>query len=321
MFPAFHRCKSEIASSLALACLLIPGMSSAKSYAEKPVRFIVPYGPGGGADLMARIMQPKLADFLGQQVVIDNRPGASGNIGADIAAKAPANGYTLFMATANFSMAKSVFGKLMFDPVQDFAAISLLGKAPSILAVNPSLQVMSVKDLIALAKANPGKLNYASDGGGPLQLFVELLKTTAKVDLTNVPYNSTGPAILAVMSGEASVVMAPAIAVIPHAKSGRLRALAVSSAQRLGVLPDLPTVAESGVPGFEANQWYGILVPAGTPGAIVRELNEYCVKIMQMADIRSRLASEATLVVGSTPQEFSKFLKEDIRKWAMATKH
>ena len=292
-----------------------------ENYPHRPVRFIVPYAPGGGADIMARTMQAKLVAMLGQQVVIDNRPGAGGNIGADVAAKSTANGYTLFMGTANFSMAVSLFDKLPFDPVRDFATVSLLAKSPSILAVNPALPAKSVGELIALATATPGKINYASDGGGPLQLFVELLKTMAKIDLTNIPYSSTGPAALAVMSGEASVIMAPAPAVIPHAKSGRLRALATSSAQRIDAMRDLPTVAESGVPGFEANQWYGILVSAGTPAGIVRELNGYCVRIMQMADVRERLANDAAIAIGSTPGEFSQFLRDDIAKWAVAAKY
>ena len=293
---------------------------AAQSFATKPVRLIVPYAPGGGADLIARIVQPKLVELLGQQVIVDNRAGASGNIGAEVAAKTTPNGYTLFMATANLTMAVSQFHNLPFDPIRDFSAVSLLAKAPSIVAVNPSLPAATMSHLIALAKSAPGKLNYASDGGGPLQMFVELLKITAKIDVTNVPYSSTGPAVLSVMSGEASIVVAPAIAVIPHAKSGRLRALAITSGRRLDVLPDLPTVSESGVPGFEANQWYGILVPATTPAAIVRELSDYCAKVMQDADVNSRLTKDASITIGNGPREFSEFLKEDIAKWALASK-
>jgi tripartite-type tricarboxylate transporter receptor subunit TctC len=217
-------------------------------------------------------------------------------------------------------MAPGLFGKLPFDPLRDFAPVSLLAKSPSIIAVNPALPATSVKELIALAKASPGKINYASDGGGPLQLFVELLKTMAKIDMTNIPYASTGPAAIATIGGEASVIVAPAPALMPFAKSGRLRALAITSAQRLDVMHDLPTVAESGVPGFEANQWYGVLVPARTPSAIVTALNADCVKIMQMNDIKARLARDAAISIGSTPAEFGKFLKEDIDKWNTAAK-
>ncbi|MDB5811496.1 MAG: hypothetical protein JWN94_3618 [Betaproteobacteria bacterium] len=307
-------------AAFALAGIIFATSVFAQPYPEKPLRFIVPYAPGGGADIMARILQTKLVDRIGQQVVIDNRPGAGGNIGADVAAKAPANGYTLFMATANFSMAPGLFGKLPFDPVRDFAPVSLLAKSPSIVAVNPSLPANSIKELINLAKASPGKINYASDGGGPLQLFVELLKTMAKVDLTNIPYNSTGPAAIATIAGETSVIVAPAPALIPFAKSGRLRALAVTSAQRIQVMRELPTVAESGVPGFEANQWYGILVPTGTPAAIIGELNRQCVAIMQMSDIKERLAHDAAIAIGNSPAEFGRFLKEDIDKWTTAAK-
>jgi tripartite-type tricarboxylate transporter receptor subunit TctC len=306
---------------LSLLCIIAMPAASAASYATRPLHFIVPYGPGGGADIMARTIQPGLTEMLGQQVVIDNRPGAGGNIGADIAAKSSADGYTLFMGTANFSMAVSLFRTLPFDPLRDFTPVSLLAQAPSILAVNPSLPAKSVKDLIALAKGAPGKINYASDGGGPLLLFVELLKTMTKIDLTSVPYKSTGPAVTAVIAGEVSVVMAPAPAVIPHAKSDRLRALAITSGKRLDAMPDLPTVAEAGVPGFEASQWYGILVPTGTPAAIVAELNRYCVKIMDMADIREKLANRASIAIGSTPAEFAKFLRDDIEKWAVAAKY
>ena len=291
-----------------------------EKYPARPLRLIVPYAPGGGADLMARTLQAKLVERLGQQVVIDNRPGAGGNIGADVAAKAAATGYTLFMGTANFSMAPSLFAKLPFDPVRDFTTVSLLAKSPSLLAVNPALPAKSVAELIALARGTLGKINYASDGGGPLQLFVELLKTMAKIDLTNIPYSSTGPAAIAVMAGEASVIMAPAPAVIPHAKSGRLRALATSGAQRIDAMRELPTIAESGVPGFEANQWYGILVPAGTSAAAVAELNRHFVNIMQLPEVRDRLANDASSAIGSTPQAFAQFLQEDIAKWAVAAK-
>jgi tripartite-type tricarboxylate transporter receptor subunit TctC len=279
---------------------------------------IVPYPPGGGTDTIARLLQPHLAKLTGQQIVVDNRGGASGNIGADIAAKAPANGYTLLMATANLTMAVTVFKKLPFDPIKDFETVSLLAKAPNILAINPGLKATSVKELVELAKATPAKLNYASDGGGPLQLGMELFKKMADVDLTNVPYNGTGPASIAVISGEASAIMAPALAIIPHAKSGRLRALAITSSERLSVLPDLPTVGESGVPGFEANQWYGVLVPAGTPKAIVARLNRDLATAMNLPVIKSRLEHDASIPVASTPAEFEKFLKDDIAKWALA---
>src|SRR5256714_11828904 len=197
----------------------------------RPLRMVVPFAPGGGADAMARLIQPKLVELAGHQIVIDNRAGASGNIGAELVAKSPPDGYMVMMTTANLTIAPSVFSTLPFDVVKDFTAVSLLTKSPSILAVNPALPAKTVKELIALAKASPGKIMYASDGGGPLELGMELFKVAANVDLTNVPYKSTGPAAIAVISGEASAIMAPALALIPHAQSGRLRALAITSAQ------------------------------------------------------------------------------------------
>jgi tripartite-type tricarboxylate transporter receptor subunit TctC len=224
------------------------------------------------------------------------------------------------MTTANLTIAPSVFSTLPFDVVRDFTAVSLLAKAPSILAVHPAVPAKTVKELIALAKASPGKMNYASDGGGPVELGMELFKVAGNVDLTNVPYKSTGPAVIAVISGESSAIMAPALAVIAQSKSGRLRALAITSAQRIDVLPDLPTIAESGVPKFEVNLWYGILAPARIPAPIVAELNHHFASIVQSPDIKTRLTNEASIPVSSTPQEFAEFVKADIGKWAVAAK-
>jgi len=286
----------------------------------RPLRLIVPFAPGGGADLMARLIHPKLAEAIGQPVVIDNRAGASGNIGADLLAKSPADGYTVMMTTANLTIAPSAFPKLPFDIVKDFTGVTLLSKAPSILAVNTNLPAKSVKELIALAKASPGKLNFAGDGGGPVELGFEIFNAMAGTNIVNVPYKSTGPAITAVISGEASAIMAPALAVIPQYKSGRLRALAITSAQRLDVLPDLPTVAEAGVPKFEVNLWYGILAPAATPAPVVASLNKYFNSVIQSPDVRTRLISDASIPVGSTPREFTEFVRTDIGRWAIAAK-
>ena len=289
-------------------------------HATRPLRMVVPFAPGGGADAMARLIQPKLVEVVGQPIVIDNRAGASGNIGAELVAKSPPDGYTIMMTTANLTIAPSVFTTLPFDVVRDFTAVSLLAKAPSILAIHPALPAKTVKELIALAKASPGKLNYASDGGGPVELGMELFKVAANVDLKNVPYKSTGPAVIAVISGESSAIMAPALAVMPHSKSGRLRALAITSAQRVDVLPDLPTIAESGVPKFEVNLWYGILAPARVPSTIVAALNRYFAAVIQSPDIKARLTNEASIPAVSTPQEFADFVKADIDKWALAAR-
>lgn len=292
----------------------------AQWHPTKSLRLVVPFAPGGGADAMARLIQPKLADAIGQPVVIDNRPGASGNIGAELVAKAPPDGHTVMMTTANLTIAPSMFPKLPFDVVKDFTGVSLLTKAPSILAVNPATPAKSVKELIALAKAAPGKLLYAGDGGGPVELGFEIFKAAARVDLTNVPYKSTGPGIVAVISGEAAAIMAPALALIPHIKSGRVRALGVSSAQRIEVLPDLPTIAEAGVPKFEVNLWYGILAPAATPAPIVNALSGYFNAVILAPEVKTRLVNEASIPVGSTPRELTEFVKADIGKWASAAK-
>jgi tripartite-type tricarboxylate transporter receptor subunit TctC len=308
--------------ALLLCFLAVAGeaATSGEWHPNRPVRLIVPFAPGGGADVMARLIQPKLIEVLGQQVVIDNRAGASGNIGAELLAKSPPDGYTVMMTTANLTIAPSVFPKLPFDITKDFTGVSLLSKAPSILAVTPSLPAKSVKELIALAKASPGKLNFAGDGGGPVELGFEIFNTMAGTRIVNVPYKSTGPAITAVIAGESAAIMAPALAVIPHYKNGRLRALGISSAQRLDVLPELPTIAEAGVPKFEVNLWYGILAPVATPASVIAALNRDFNAVIQSPEIRQRLVNDASIPVGSTPKELTDFLRADIAKWAVAAK-
>jgi tripartite-type tricarboxylate transporter receptor subunit TctC len=224
------------------------------------------------------------------------------------------------MTTANLTIAPSVFPKLPFDIAKDFTGVSLLSKAPSILAVTPSLPAKSVKELIALAKASPGKLNFAGDGGGPVELGFEIFNAMAGTRIVNVPYKSTGPAITAVIGGESAAIMAPALAVIPHYKSGRLRALGISSAQRLDVLPELPTIAEAGVPKFEVNLWYGILAPASTPAPVILALNRDFNAVIESPDVTQRLVNDASIPVGSTPKAFTDFVKADIARWAVAAK-
>ena len=301
--------------------LQLPAGALAQTYPVKPVRLIVPFVPGGGADAAARLFGAKLSESVGQQVIIDNRGGAGGTIGADIASKAPPDGYNLLLGSANLAMNVSLYGKQSYDPVRDFAPISLLASTPNVIAVHPSLPVKSVKDLIALAKGAPGQINYASGGSGSTShLAAELFKAMAQVQLVHVPYKGTGPALIAVLSGEAPLTMAPALVVLPHVKTARMRALAITSKERSKTLPDLPTVAESGVPGYEASQWYGLMAPAGTPDAIVARLNGELVKIVKSPDMSARLATEASIPIGSTPQEFSSYLKEEIVKWARAVK-
>lgn len=295
--------------------------SPAQNYPTKPIRFIVPHSPGGGADTTARLIAPRVSERLGQKLIIDNRGGAGGTIGASLAAKAAPDGYTIVLSTANLAASVSLFDKLTFDPLKDFATVTLLAKTPSVIAVHPSLPVKSVKQLIALAKAHPGKINYAGGTvGSLLHLDAEYFKTLAKVDLVRIPYNSSGPSMIGIVTGEASVVVAPALLVLPHARSGRLRALAIATGQRSSAMPDLPTVAESGLPGYEAAQWYGILVPAGTPEQIVTRLNTEFVQAVQTPALTSRLQNEASIPIGSTPQEFAGYFRDEIVKWVKVVK-
>ena len=308
----------SIAASLALA--LAATEAFAQSYPAKPVRFIVPFAPGGGADLVARLVATPLSESLGQQVVVDNRGGASGIIGTEMAAKSAPDGYTMVLTSTNLAAGVSLYRKLPFDLQKDFSPVILLAKTPSILAVHPSLPVKTVQELIALAKSAPGKINYAGGVGTTLQLNAELFKSMAKIDLVHVPYNGTGPAVIGALSGEAPVILAPTLALLPHVKSGRLRALAITSIQRSAAVPDLPTVAESGVPGFDSSQWYGIQVPAGTPKAIVTRLNSECLKIVRGQEFIARLVKDASIPMGTTPQEFGSFLKSEIEKWVKILK-
>jgi tripartite-type tricarboxylate transporter receptor subunit TctC len=297
------------------------GGAHAQSYSGHPIRLIVPFVPGGSADFFARAFAPDLGETLGQPIVIDNRGGAAGVIGTETAARAAPDGYTLLLATANTAMNVSLYKKWSVNPVRDLEAVALLGSAPNMIAVNPSLPVKSVKDLVALAQAKPGQINYASGGSGSTShLATELFKTLARVNLLHVPYKGTGPAVVAVVSGEAMVVVPPASVVLPQEKAGRLRALAICSLNRLETAPQIPTAAESGVPGYEAAQWYGIIVPASTPESTVRRLNRALVKVVQTPEFKARMLKEATTVSGTSPKEFAAYLKSEIAKWANVVK-
>jgi tripartite-type tricarboxylate transporter receptor subunit TctC len=304
----------------ALACAM--SAVRAQGYPVKPIRFIVPYVPGGGADAMARLIAPRLAERLGQQVVIDNRGGGGSNIGTELAAKNAPDGYTLLMGTAATAINVSLYSKLAFDPLKDFTAVTLLAKTPNVIAVHPSLPVKSVRELIALAKAAPGQINYGSGGSGTTpHLTMELFKVMAKVNLVHIPYRSVGPAVIALLSGEVSVVATSPLVLMPHARTGRLRVLGITSLDRSPALPELPTVAESGLPGYEVAQWYGVLVPVGAPDAVVFSLNVELVKIMQTPEVNEWLVREASLPVGSTAQEFAAYLREEVAKWSKVVKY
>lgn len=289
----------------------------AQNYPAGPVRIVVPFPAGGGVDGMARILTQKLTETLGKPIVIDNRAGANGMIGSEIVAKSPKDGYTLLINGANFVTTPSLFRKASYDPVRDFDPVSLIALAPNVLVVHPSLPVKSVKELIAFAKAHPGQLGFAGSGSGSTpHLAGELFKTMTKTDMLHVPYRGTGPAITALLSGEVSIMFMPAIAASPYIQSGRLRALAVTSAQRLPAMPKLPTIAESGLKGYQSSQWYGLMAPIGTPAAILNRLNADVAKIMQNPEMKQRMKDSGGVAVGSTREEFAAFMKEEFAKWA-----
>lgn len=295
--------------------------ASAQSYPTGPVRMIVPFPAGGGVDNMGRIVGQKLTEVFGKPIVIENRGGANGMIGSEIVAKSPKDGYTLLFNGANFVTTPSLFSKATYDPIKDFEPISLVSLAPNILVVHPSLPARSVAEFIAIAKARPGQVQYAGSGSGSTpHLAAELFKTMAKVDMVHIPYRGSGPAMIGLLSGEASVMFLPAINAGPHLKSGRLRALAVTSAARLPAMPQLPTIAESGLRGYESSQWYGALAPAGTPVEILNLLNGHIVKFMQSPDMKQRLIAEGTVPVGSTREQFASHIKAEIAKWAKVIK-
>jgi tripartite-type tricarboxylate transporter receptor subunit TctC len=291
--------------------------AGAQSYPTGPVRIVVPFPAGGGVDTTGRLIGQRLAEALGKPFVIDNRPGANGMIGSEIVAKSPKDGYTLMVNGANFVTTPSLYSKVTYDPIKDYEPISLLSVAPNVLVVHPSLPAKSVKELIALAKARPGQVNFAGSGSGSTpHLAAELFNTLASVKMVHVPYRGTGPAIVGLMSGEASVMFMPTTNAVQLVKAGKLRGLAVTSGTRLSVLPALPTVAESGLKNYESSQWYGMLAPAGTPAEILHVLNAHVVKIMQAADMKQRMTDSGNVAVGSTREAFAAHLKSEFDKWA-----
>ena len=293
----------------------------AQTYPARPIRLIVPYAAGGGVDVMARLVAPKLSEKLGQRVIIDNHAGATGNIGADIAARAAPDGYTVLMGGASLAINVSLYSKLTYDVMKDFVPVTEVAQSPNIVLVHPSLPVKSIRELIALARARPGQLNYGSGGSGStLHLTAELFKTMANVNIVHVPYKGTGPAIVGLMSGEVTLAMPPLSGMLPHVESGRVRALAITSRTRLNMLPQLPTVAESGVPGFESGQWYGVLVPAGTPASIVTKLQNELAQVVRLPDVVAQITRQGCVPVGDTSQHFTSYLRQDIAKWAKVVK-
>ena len=301
---------------------LVSNQAFAQSgYPNQPIRFIVPYTAGGGVDKVARTIGEKLTKSLSVPVIIDNRGGAAGNIGTNIASKSPPNGYTMMMGAAALAINVSLYKSLPFDPVKDFQPIVLVAKTPNILVVNPRLPVKNLKDLIRLAKSKPGILNYASAGNGTTpHLAAELLDTFADIKMTHIPYKGSAPAVTAIVGGEVDVIISPALTVLPFIKSGALRAIATTGAKRSPAFPDIPTMSESGLPDYEASQWYGIFVPAGTPIEIVNRLNREIIKITQSPDVREIFEADGSEVIGDSPEQFSQFFKLEIIRWSKVVK-
>ena len=302
-----------------LPCIALGGYAaygSAQSYPHKPVRFIVPFAPGGGTDIIARIIGQKLSESWGQPVIIDNRPGAGSTVGTALAVKAPADGYTLVMSSISLAFDTTIYKDLPYDPRRDLAAVSRVATQPNILAVHPSLPVKSLADLLAHARAKPGAINYASggNGSGP-HLATELLKMLAGINLTHVAYKGTGPALNDLLGGQVQMMIAVMVSTLPHLASGKLRGIAVTGATRSSSAPDIPTIAESGVPNYEFNTWYGIQVPAATPRPIVIQLNADVLRALQGADVRARFAAGGLEPLPSTPEQFNAMVRAEISKW------
>lgn len=315
------RCRPRLIF-VAAALSMAPSPIPAQDYPVKPVRLVVPFTPGGSTDILGRLVAQKLTESLGRQVLVDNRPGAGGTIGVEIVAKSPADGYTLVMGhIGTFGVNPTLYPKLPYDAVKDFQPITLFAMIPNILSVNPSLPAKSVKDVIALARARPGVMNYGSGGNGSAaHLATEYFKLLTKTNIVHIPYRGTAPAITDLLAGNISMIITGVPAQLGHIKSGRLRALGVATSKRLPLFPELPTIAEAGVKGYEATQWYGVLAPANTPTPVVTKLHAAIVKALQGADVKERLASEAGEPVGNSPEEFRAFIQKEIARWAPVIK-
>jgi len=303
---------------IAALFLCAAGLSHAQSnsvYPAKPIHLIVPFPPGGGNDTVARAIAQQISPELGQPVVIDNKPGAGGAVGAELAAKSAPDGYTLFLAGVGSHVVNPNVHKVPYDPVKDFAPITLIASAPSVLVVNPKVPAQNIAEFTAYARANPGKLNYASNGAGSAaQLAAAMYETMAGVKMVHVPYKGIAPALTDLLGGEVQLMFGTVVALVPHIQAGKLRALAVTGKKRSALLPDVPTLRESGLPEYEAGSWYGIEAPAGTPRPIIEQLNAVIVKALRQPDVAKRLATEGAEVIGSTPEEFGAHIKAEVER-------
>jgi len=313
--------RNSLALLLAIALGIHASSAVAQSYPSRPVRLIIPFPPGGSNDIVGRMIAAQLGDRLGQQMIPDNRGGAGGTIGTELAAKAPADGYTLLLISTAYAFNTSIYKKLPYDPVKSFVPVALLGSGPGVLVINPGLPVNSVAELVAFAKERPGKLNNASAGVGSFQhLASELFRIQAGIQWLHVPYKGGGPAMMDLIAGQADVSVGSLIQMLPHIRSGKLKALGTTGAKRSPVLPDVPTVTEAGVPGYEATNWWGLLAPAGTPQAIVDRVHQEVGAVQASAETKKRFETEGAEAHGMSPAEFGAFIAAETTKWARVVK-
>ncbi len=300
----------------AILAASMPPVSTAQDYPNKPVRFIVPFGPGGPGDAIARMIGKKLNESLGQPVVVDNRSGATTIIGTELAAKSPPDGYTLLLISTTHAVNPGLFKKLPYDPIKDFAPVTMITATPFMLVIHPSVAASSVSELVALARSKPRQLNYGSSGNGSsIHLTTELLKTAAKIELTHVPYKGSGPAFIDLIGGQVQLLFSSTVSSLPHVKSGKVRGLAITSLKRAASLPTIPTIAES-YPGFESSSWFGMLVPAMTPKPIIERLLADTRAALTSSEVNQALMSQGAESGGSSPAEFAAYFQSEIKKWA-----
>ena len=312
---------TRLSPLLLCACLTAMGASAGETYPSRPIRFIVPFPPGGGNDIVGRIVAAKLGEGLGQQVVIDNRGGAGGTIGTDITAKAPPDGYTMLVNNISLAVNHTLFKKLPYDTLKDLAPVSLIGRQPNIVVVHPGVTAKSMRELLELARAKPGQVNYGSGGiGTASHLATEMLKLMTRTDMVHVPYKGLGPALTDLMGGRLHLIISTMASALPQMKAGKLRPLAVTTAQRSSFFPEVPTLDEAGVKGYEFSTWYGLLVPAGTPKSIVDRLNSETRKALASSTVREQFTGQGLEPATSSPQDFATYLRSEVAKWGKVVK-
>ncbi len=317
--------RRAIGLACATACALFACTSAlaqaSGGYPNKPIKLVVPYPPGGPTDIVARVVAQKLSEQLGQSIIIDNRPGAGANLGAEAVARSPADGYTLMVATTAHAINPALFSKLNYSITKDFAPISQLTAGPLVIVATPNLAANNVKELIALAKAKNGEINFASSGNGQsTHLSAELFNAMAGTKMNHIPYKGSAPALTDVMSGQADLMFDTMLSAMPFVKGGKLKAIAVTSAQRSPVAPDIPTIAESGLPGYEAIAWNGLFAPAGTPKEVVDQINAALKKVLEAPDVKQRFDAQGFAAQWGTPADFGKFVQSEVDKWAKVVK-